>query len=126
MPPGEDPRVDRRAFIGTVAGALLAAPLAVEALQGGKTWRVGFLSGGGQPPDGAPPLPLRQALQELGYIEQRNVIYLSRWANAKQDRLPGLVAELVGLKVDVIVMVGGPSSAAAKQTSPSTPVVMAL
>jgi ABC-type uncharacterized transport system substrate-binding protein len=64
--------------------------------------------------------------RKLGYVEQRNVIYLSRWANAKQDRLPGLAAELVGLKVDVIVTVGGPSSAAAKQTSPSTPVVMAL
>ena len=84
------------------------------------------MSGGGQPPDGAPPLPLRQALQELGYVEQRNVIYVSRWANAKQDRLTGLAAELVGLKVDVIVTVGGPSSAAAKQALPSIPVVMAL
>jgi len=62
--------VDRRAFLGTVAGSFLAAPLAAEAQSGGKTWRVGFLSGGGQPPDGAPPLPLRQALQELGYVEQ--------------------------------------------------------
>jgi ABC-type uncharacterized transport system substrate-binding protein len=118
--------VDRRAFLGTVAGCLLGAPLAAAAQQRTKTWRVGFLSGGGRPPDGAPPLPLRQALQELGYVEQRNVIYLSRWANAKQDRLPGLAAELVGLKVDVIVTVGGPSSAAAKQASPSIPVVMAL
>ena len=117
--------MDRRAFLGTVTG-LLAAPLAAQAQRGVKTWRVGFLSGGGRPPDGAPPLPLRQALQELGYVEQQNVIYLSRWANAKQDRLPGLAAELVGLKVDVIVTVGGPSSAAAKQASPSTPVVMAL
>jgi putative ABC transport system substrate-binding protein len=117
--------MDRRAFIGTLTGGLLAAPLAAAA-QGGKTWRVGFLSGGGQPPDGAPPLPLRQALQELGYVEQRNIIYVSRWANAKQDRLPGLAAELVGLKVDVIVTVGGPSTAAAKQASPSPPVVMAL
>jgi len=117
--------VDRRAFLGTVTG-LLAAPLAAQAQRGAKTWRVGFLSGGGRPPDGAPPLPLRQALQELGYVEQQNVIYLSRWANAKQDRLPGLAAELVGLKVDVIVTVGGPSSAAAKQASPSIPVVMAL
>jgi putative ABC transport system substrate-binding protein len=73
-----------------------------------------------------PPLPLRQALQKLGYVEQQNVIYLSRWANAKQDRLPGLAAELVGLKADVIVTVGGPSTAAAKQASPSVPVVMAL
>ena len=117
--------MDRRAFLGTVTG-LLAAPLAAQAQRGAKTWRVGFLSGGGRPPDGAPPLPLRQALQELGYVEQQNVIYLSRWANAKQDRLPGLAAELVGLKVDVIVTVGGPSSAAAKQASPSIPVVMAL
>ena len=117
--------MERRTFIAVVSGGLLATPLAVGA-QGGKTWRVGFLSGGGQPPDGAPPLPLRQALQELGYVEQRNVIYLSRWANAKQDRLPGLAAELVGLKVDVIVTVGGPSTAAAKQASPSPPVVMAL
>jgi len=117
--------VNRRTFLGSLAAGLLAPPLAAEA-QGGKTWRVGFLSGGGQPPDGAPPLPLRQALQELGYVEQRNVIYLSRWANAKQDRLPGLAAELVGLKVDVIVTVGGPSTAAAKQASPSPPVVMAL
>jgi putative ABC transport system substrate-binding protein len=117
--------MDRRAFLRTLAGALLAAPLAAAA-QGGKTWRVGFLSGGGQPPDGAPPLPLRQALQELGYVEQRNIIYVSRWANAKQDRLPGLASELVGLKVDVIVTVGGPSTAAAKQASPSPPVVMAL
>src|SRR6267142_6782890 len=117
--------VHRRAFIGTLAGGLLVAPLAAKA-QGGKTWRVGFLAGGGQPPDAAPPLPLRQALQELGYGEQRNVVYLGRWANAKQDRLPGLAAELVGLKVDVIVTAGGPATAAAKEASPSTPVVMAL
>jgi len=118
--------MNRRAFLSALSGSLLVAPLVGEAQQRAKTWRVGFLSGGGQPPDGAPPLPLRQALQELGYVEQRNVIYVSRWANAKQDRLPGLAAELVGLKVDVIVTVGGPSSAAAKQASPSTPVVMAL
>ena len=118
--------MNRRAFLSALSGSLLVAPLVGEAQQRAKTWRVGFLSGGGRPPDGTPPLPLRQALQELGYVEQRNVIYVSRWANAKQDRLPGLAAELVGLKVDVIVTVGGPSSAAAKQASPSTPVVMAL
>jgi len=109
------PPMDRRAFIGALASDLLAAPLAAKTQQGSRTWRVGFLSGGGQPPDGASPLPLRQALQALGYVEQRNVIYLSRRANAKQDRLPGLAAELLGLKVDVIVTVGGPSSAAAKE-----------
>jgi putative ABC transport system substrate-binding protein len=118
--------MNRRTFVSSVTLGLLVAPLAAEAQQRARTWRVGFLSGGGSPPDGAPPLPIRQALQELGYVEQRNVIYLSRWANAKQDRLPGLAAELVGLKVDIIVTVGGPASAAAKQASPTIPVVMAL
>jgi putative ABC transport system substrate-binding protein len=118
--------MDRRTLLRLAAGGLLAAPLTAAAQQRIRTWRVGFLSGGGPPPDGAPPLPLRQALQALGYTEQHNVIYLSRWANAKQDRLPGLAAELVGLKVDVIVTVGGPSTAAAKEASPSLPVVMAL
>ena len=118
--------MDRRTFVSGVALGLLVAPRAVEAQQRARTWRVGFLSGGGRPTDDAPPLPLRQALQELGYVEPQNVVYLSRWANAKQDRLPGLAAELVGLKVDIIVTVGGPASAAAKQASPTIPVVMAL
>jgi len=117
--------LDRRAFLATLGGGLLAAPLAAEA-QRGKTWRVGFLSGGGRPPDGSAPLPLRQALQELGYLEQQNVIYLSRWAEAKQDRLRGLATELVGLNVDVIVTAGGPASAAAKQATSSIPIVLAI
>jgi len=104
---------------------LLAAPLAAEAQQAGKVYRVGFLSGGGRTPDGAPPLALRQALQGLGYVEQQNVIYLGRWADAKQDRLPGLAVELVGLKVDVIVTMGGPASVAAKQATSSIPIVLA-
>ncbi len=118
--------VDRRTFLGTLAGGLLAAPLAVEGQQPrGKTWRVGFLSGSARPPDDAVPLPLRQALQELGYVEQQNVVYLGRWAEAKQDRLPGLAAELVGLKVDVIVTTGGPASGAAKRATSSIPIVLA-
>ena len=89
--------MDRRAFFAAVTGGLLSAPLAAGAQARGKTWRVGFLSGSARPPDDAVPLPLRQALQGLGYVEQQNVVYLGRWAEAKQDRLPGLAAELVGL-----------------------------
>jgi len=118
--------VDRRAFLGSLACAVLATPLAAVAQQRSKTWRVGFLSGGARPPDGAPPLPLRQALQELGYVEQQNIVYLGRWADAQQDRLPGLAAELVGLKVDLIVTAGGPAAAAAKQTTSSIPIVLAV
>ena len=106
-------------------GGLLAAPLAAQAQSRGKTWRVGFLSGSARPPDDAVPLSLRQALQELGYVEQQNVVYLGRWAEAKQDRLPGLAAELVGLKVDVIVTTGGPASGAAKRATSSIPIVLA-
>ncbi|MGH7399378.1 MAG: ABC transporter substrate-binding protein [Candidatus Rokuibacteriota bacterium] len=118
--------MERRRFLATIAGGLLAAPLAAGAQQRGKAWRVGFLSGGARPPDSAPPLALRQALHELGYVEQQNVVYLGRWADAKQDRLPGLAAELVGLKVDVIVTTGGPASGAAKQATSSIPIVLAL
>jgi putative ABC transport system substrate-binding protein len=122
--------ISRRRFLTSVAIGLApigAAAHAQEykAQQAGKVWRVGFLSGGALPPDGAPPMPLRRALQELGYVEQRNVVYLGRWADAKQDRLPGLAVELVGLKVDVIVTVGGPASGAAKQATSSIPIVMA-
>jgi putative tryptophan/tyrosine transport system substrate-binding protein len=117
--------MDRRSFIVGVALGLVTAPLTAGAQQRNKTWRVGFLSGGARTPDGGPPLALRQGLQELGYIEQQNVVYLGRWADAKQDQLPGLAAELVGLKVDVIVTQGGPASAAAKHATSSIPIVLA-
>jgi len=117
--------MDRRSFVAGVALGLLAVPLTAGAQPRGKTWRVGFLSGGARPPDGLPPLSLRLALQEHGYVETQNLIYVGRWAEAKQDQLPGLAAELVGMKVDVIVTVGGPASAAAKQATSSIPIVLA-
>ena len=116
--------MDRRSFIAAIALGLAAVPRAARAQQRGKTWRGGFLSVGARPPDGEPPQGLRQGLTELGYVEQQNVVYLGRWAEAKQDRLPALAAELIGLKVDVIVTVGGPASGAAKQATTSVPIVM--
>jgi putative ABC transport system substrate-binding protein len=104
--------------------SVLFTPLTPGAQSRGKTWRVGFLSGGARPPDGAPPLALRQGLKELGYVEEHNVIYLSRWAEAKQDRLPELAAELVGLRIDVIVTTGRPASGAAKQATSTIPIVL--
>src|SRR6266571_5129043 len=117
--------MNRRTFLCVLTLGTLSAPRAAAAQQGGRTWRVGFLSGGGRTPDGAPPLALRQALQGLGYVEQQNVVYLARWAEAKRDRLHGLAAELVGLKVDVVVTVGGPTSEAIKQATSSIPIVLA-
>jgi putative tryptophan/tyrosine transport system substrate-binding protein len=114
----------RRAFLIGLALSI-GVPGRARAQQRGKTWRVGFLSGGARPPDGAPPAALRQALTELGYVEGQNVVYVGRWAEAKQDRLPGLAAELVALKVDAIVTAGGPASGASKQATTTIPIVLA-
>ena len=116
--------VDRRSFIAGVASALAAAPRIAGAQVRGRTWRVGFLSGGSRPPDGALPEGLRRGLTELGYVEGQNAVHVGRWAEARQDRLPALAAELVGLKVDVIVTAGGPASNAARQATASIPIVL--
>jgi putative ABC transport system substrate-binding protein len=110
--------------VGLAGGGLAAATPGAGA-QPRRSWRVGFLSGGARPPDEAPPLALRQALRELGYVEGQGVAYVGRWAEARQERLPALAAELVGLHVDVIVTVGGPSTGAARRATSSIPIVMA-
>ena len=113
----------RRAFLGTLAGAVLA-PLSAGAQQAAKVWRIGYLQAGARTPDGAPPAALRQALQELGYVEGKNVTYAGRFAEAKRDRLPGLAAELVSLKVDLIVTRGGPAAEAVRQATTTIPIVI--
>jgi putative ABC transport system substrate-binding protein len=107
-----------------IAGGLLAAPLAAEAQPSGKVWRIGYLAGGARTADGAPPAALRQALGELGYVEGKTVTYVGRWAEAKRERLPGMVAELIDLKVDVIVVLGGPAAEAAKEATSTIPIVI--
>ena len=113
----------RRAFLGTLAGAVLA-PLSAGAQQPTKVWRIGYLHGAARTPDGAPPASLRQALQALGYVEGKDVTYMGRWAEAKRERLPGLAAQLVDLKVDLIVTRGGPAAQAARQATTTIPIVI--
>jgi putative ABC transport system substrate-binding protein len=115
--------IDRRTFTRALAGGLLAAPFASPAQKPPKVWRIGFLSGGARPPDGAPPAALRQALEDLGYVDGKNVTYTGRWAEAKIERLPGLAAELVALEVDVLLTGGGPASEAAKKATSTIPIV---
>ena len=117
---------DRRAFLGSLVLSVLAVPLAAEAQQAGKVYLIGFLSPS-SPSDSRNPLrlgALRQGLRELGYVEGQNIGIESRWAEGKYDRLPDLAAELVRLKVDVIVTYSPPAIQAAKQATQTIPIVM--
>ena len=116
--------ISRRKFIGVLAGGAFASPRESKAQQPGKVWRIGLLGSSVRPPDGAPPAALRQALQELGYVDGTSVSYFGRWAEAKRDRLPVLAAELVGLKVDLIVTLGGAAAEAAKEATSTIPIVL--
>jgi putative tryptophan/tyrosine transport system substrate-binding protein len=117
--------IDRRTFLAGTGAVLLARPLAAEAQPAG-TRRIGLL-------ESSSPSParvrlwetLRQRLRELGYLEGQNIAFESRFADGKADRLPGLAAELVALKVDLIVTSGTPASLAAKQATRTIPIVMA-
>ncbi len=113
----------RRAFIGTLAGGLLAAPLAADAQPSGKVPRIGFLWTRTLSEPG--PDEFRQGLRELGWIEGQNLVIDYRFAEGRLDRLPDLAAELVRLKVDIIVAaVGTPAAAAAKNATKTIPIVM--
>ena len=109
-----------------MAGGLLAAPRAAEAQPAGKVYRIGLL-------EYSTPDPARQALwtafrqrmRELGYVEGQNVTFEPRWAQDDSDRLSKLAAELVGLKVDVIVTAATVSALAAKRATGAIPIVMA-
>jgi putative tryptophan/tyrosine transport system substrate-binding protein len=117
--------IDRRTFLAGAGAVLLAAPLAAEAQLAGKVWRIGYLTYGARPSDGRPPAALRDALVELGYVEGKTVTYVGRWAEAKRDRLPGLAAELVDLKVELIVTLGTPAAEAARAATSTIPIVIA-
>ena len=118
--------MDRRAFIGTMAGGLIAAPLAAEAQPAKKVPRIGFLVAASASDTAYVRLieAFRQGLRDLGYVEGRNVVIEYRYAGEKSERLPALAAELVRLKVDVIVSHGNPGPLAAKQATSAIPIVM--
>jgi len=115
--------IGRRVFLASLAG-LLGAPLAADAQQAAKVAQIGYLA-----PNLAAsrhlPEAFRQGLRDLGYGEGRNVVIEYRDAEGKFERLPALAAELVALKVDVIVAGGTPAALAAKQASGTLPIVFA-
>jgi putative tryptophan/tyrosine transport system substrate-binding protein len=116
--------MNRRAFV-TGLGAVLATPLAAEAQQAGRVPRIGFISMRSGPSDNAQLDAFRQGLRELGYLEGRNVVLEIRYAGEKFEKLPDLAADLVRLKVDVIVTQSGVAGLAAKEATQTIPIVMA-
>ena len=121
--------MDRRAFLSALSGSVLAAPLSTAAAQPReKVPRVGYLSPG-SPSDLARQRrfeAFRQGLRELGYVEGQNIAIEPRWAEGKYARYSALAADLVRLKVDVIVAVGGRATQDAQQATRTIPIVMSV
>ncbi len=113
--------MDRRAFIGTLAGGLLAAPLAAEAQQAGKMYRIGFLVGARNP---GVESSFPRGLLDLGYVEGRDVVIEWRDAGGHNDRLLALAADLIGRRVDVIVAAGPEAREAARRVTTTIPIVV--
>jgi putative tryptophan/tyrosine transport system substrate-binding protein len=109
-----------------VAVVLLALGVTAEAQQPKKVPRIGILGGTSRSTNPARIEAFRQGLRELGYVEGKNIVIEWRYAEGKPDRLPALAAELVHLKIDVIVTAGPPPTRAAKQATSTIPIVMAL
>ena len=113
--------MDRRAFLGTLGGSVLAAPFAAKAQQAGKVPRIGYLL----------PSPSRRSnehflagLRGLGYVEGENIRIERRYAEGRPERYTQLAAELVREPIDVIVADGSAATRAAKAATTSIPIVM--
>jgi putative ABC transport system substrate-binding protein len=115
----------RREFIKVIGGGTIARPLAARAQQAGKVYRLGILETVPAAQNAANLDALRRGLRNLGYLEGQNLIIEYRSADGRAERFPELAAELVRLKVDLIVTRGTPAVQAAKEATSTIPVVMA-
>ena len=113
-----------RFAVFAIAFVACALPLRVEAQQAGRVSRIGFLGASSPSAQPANLEALRAGLRDLGYVDGKDIVIEYRWAEGKYDRLGALAAELVRLKVDVLVTGGTASIRAAKQSTTTTPIVM--
>ena len=116
--------IDRRKFVGALAGCLLRASLAAEAQETPKTYRIGVLSDGLTRPGEGFGDVFRQSLGDLGYVEGRNLVIEWRNPGGRAERLDVLAAELVRLRVDVIVATYPAAVFSAKRATTTIPIVM--
>jgi putative ABC transport system substrate-binding protein len=119
--------VGRRQFISALGGVAAAWPLVVRAQQTGKVYRIGYLSLGSPAAEATRFNAFRAGLAALGYVEGKNLVIETRWLEGgKYDQLVELAAQLVDLKVDVIVTYTTPGVLAAKRATTTIPIVMAV
>jgi len=116
----------RRAFMATLAGGLLAAPLAAEAQPAGGVHRLGLLFPFAPAPteQKTSAVLIPTALRELGYVEGQNLIVERRYAEGQTDRFPGLARELVRLRMDVILAITSAGIRAARDATKTIPIVL--
>ena len=118
------PEMPRRAFMAVIAGGLLATPLATEAQQAGRVYRIGILTNkASDPAESRQWQAFRLGLQERGWIEGENILIEFRGAAGNSARAPELAADLVRRKVDLIVTRGSLFTGAAKAATSSIPIV---
>jgi ABC-type uncharacterized transport system substrate-binding protein len=113
----------RREFVALLGGAA-AWSFPARAQQAGKVYRIGFLGNSTAALEANLVAPFRDGLRDLGYVEGQNILIEYRWAEGEYERFPALTAELIALKVDVIVTAGTPASLAVKKAATSIPLVM--
>jgi putative ABC transport system substrate-binding protein len=115
----------RRKLIVALGASALAAPFRIRAQQVKKSVVVGFLGVEDQPSADPALAAFKQGLQELGYVEGKNLTLQLRFADGKFERVPGLATELVSLKVDIIVSFGTVTTIALQKATSTIPIVMA-
>ena len=119
----------RRDFIAGIAGSVVGWPLTARAQQPSKVPRIGYLdplSRSGLPAQVEWREALLSGLHDLGYVDGKNIAIEYRWSEGKYDRLPGLIAELIHLGIDILVTYGTPATRASKQATTTIPIVMAV
>ena len=117
--------MNRKITVLMFCSMLFALCVSVEAQQPGKAPRIGYVSGSGDPHNPGPSVEaFRRGLRDLGYMEGKNILVEYRYAEGVRDRIPGLVAELVRLKLDVLVFHDTSAIHAAKRATQTTPIVM--
>src|SRR5437899_713695 len=116
--------MDRRRFVRAFAGGLIVARSVAEAQPAAKVYRIGFFLGASGESVASLFGAFSKGLRDLGYVEGRDVIFERRYADGHMDRLPEIAAELVRLRVDVIVTGSSIHVAAARQATKTIPIVM--